>query len=301
MENRSSLSDRRFPRIRMAGDFTVKAGWTLDKRQLYEYELVYFPAGTQTRYTVEDKYYILDEPCFILTRPLEPHMYQFDSLQPTRHLFIHFDIDLPAADRPACSILSPGSASLIPSAQISILPGLLKQIIHLASAKPIRWMERGALLLYTLLTELDAAASDIGSMESPPPSQISKALQYIDHHLTRSLSVAEIARDSGWTHEHFTRVFVQAVGVSPQSFIARRRIEKASQLLIQTNSSIKEIAYAVGFRDEHYFSRCFSKIKGRSASDYRNQFSDPRAQHLAPAEAYTAAYPMNRYFIYSRE
>jgi AraC-like DNA-binding protein len=286
----------------MAGDFTVKAGWTLGLRQLKEYELVYFPAGTATRYRVEGKDYVLNEPCFVLTRPSEVHSYHFDSSQPTRHLFVHFTFEpSPVEENLVFTILKPESPSLTIIKQAALLPGLLKHILNLVSVKPIRWRERSNLLLYTLLTELDAAAeaSDVYMTESRLPPQISKALQYIDNHLHLPLAVAEIAHHTGWTHEHFTRMFVQALGISPQSSITHRRIEKAGQLLIQTDSSIKQIAYAVGFQDEHYFSRCFSKIKGVTASEYRKKYSDPRARHLAPPEEYLAAYPMNRYFIVS--
>ncbi|MFH5186869.1 AraC family ligand binding domain-containing protein [Paenibacillus sp. TAB 01] len=79
------------PAVVMAGDFTVKAGWTLGPRHLNDYELVYFPIGSDTQYRLADgRSYKLDEPCFVLTCPGQEHTYIFDEKKPTRHLFIHF-------------------------------------------------------------------------------------------------------------------------------------------------------------------------------------------------------------------
>ncbi|MFE5320031.1 helix-turn-helix domain-containing protein [Paenibacillus sp. NPDC056579] len=297
-DHSSSESARRYPapHIVTAGDFTVKAGWTLGPRKLHDYELVYFPIGSATQYKVADTLYVLDEPCFILTRPSEEHTYLFDPSHPTRHLFIHFMTDSLTGCHDLTPLLSPGGLSWLRAGHTSLVPSLFKQLLHLAAYKPFHWEQRGNLLLYTILAEIEGLAAT----EPDPlsgrnlPMQVTKALQYIDKHLPLPLSIAQIADHVGWTHEHFTRVFVQHMGITPQKAISHRRIERACQLLLQTASSIKQIAYEVGFRDEHYFSRCFIQVKGVTASEYRDRYEDPRVRHLAPVEDYQGAYPLNR-------
>ncbi|MCZ8515339.1 AraC family transcriptional regulator [Paenibacillus filicis] len=294
------------PKILMAGDFKVKAGWTLGPRKLGEYELVYFPVGTRTEYRLADRVYLLHEPSFVLTRPAEEHTYIFDSSLSTRHLFIHFVIDPLSGIYDLSSVVSPSSPCLFPAGQVSLLPALFKHILYLAAIKSVHWEERCNLMLYTLLAELDGLSELTEPHTLTPfgpnlPPQISRALQYIDMNLHLSLSIAEIAENAGWTHEYFTRTFVRHLGVSPQHAICGRRIERACQLLIQTKATVKQIAFAVGFHDEHYFSRCFSKWKGMTATEYRKQFSDPRSRHLSPAEEFMAPYPLNRYFVFSNE
>ena len=46
-------------------------------------------------------------------------------------------------------------------------------------------------------------------------------------------------------------------------------MEKAKNLLLQTNQKINDIALAVGYEDSRYFAKVFRKIQGESPSDYR--------------------------------
>ncbi|MCS7458591.1 AraC family transcriptional regulator [Paenibacillus doosanensis] len=285
------------PHIVIAGDFTVKAGWTLGPRALTDYELVYFPVGSAAEYRLDDRTFRLEEPCFILTRPAQTHTYRFDPVQPTRHLFVHFMMDTLTGSHDLSPLVSPDGPSYLPAGKASLLPSLLTHILHLAAARPPSWESRCNLLLYSLLAELEELAGSAAAEAeeaNPLPPQIVKALQTIDQHLHLPLSVAAIADSVGWTHEHFTRIFVRHTGMTPQKAISERRIDRACQLLVQSHDTVKQIAFTVGFTDEHYFSRCFTRSKGMTASEYRERFSDPRAQHLAPAEAYRTPYPANK-------
>lgn len=282
------------PQLMMAGEFVVKSGWSLGPRELSEYELVYFPIGSQTVYRHNGVSYELNEPCFVFTRPGERHDYTFDPERPTRHLFIHFVWNWQS---PMIQCIPTVSVA----AKMSFVPNLLQHILLLANCKPELWRDRCSKMLFTAIGELEAETnsnkevSDI--VKDIMPSQVSQAIHYIEQHLQETLEVRQIAQFVGWTHEHFTRVFSQHVGTSPRAFILNSRIERASQLLVQESLSIKEIAYRVGFQDEHYFSRTFTREKGVTATQYREDFSDPRVRHLAPIEAYDTLYPLNRYFL----
>jgi AraC-like DNA-binding protein len=66
------------------------------------------------------------------------------------------------------------------------------------------------------------------------------------------------------SRSHIHRKLVEEVGLSISDFIKHIRLEKAKELLIQTNYPIYEIANKVGYSDANYFSRSFSKIYGVS-------------------------------------
>lgn len=296
--NALEASARSGIRIVIAGDFTVKAGWTLGPRRIDEHELVYFPTVSGTVYRTGSRSYRLSEPSFVLTRPAEEHTYRFDPSTATRHLFVHFRT---GPDAGPASLLSPDAAPVIPAGRAPLLPAMLKHLLHLSVSRPACWETRCASMLQAILAELGGHAGADGKAESAEPSlppQLIRALEYMEERLHQPVSVAEIALRSGWTHEHFTRMFVRLLGLSPQREIVRRRIERACRQLIQSEDTVKEIAYAVGFRDEHYFSRCFLKIKGVTATEYRRQYADPRIRHLAAAGAYDAPYPLNRYLVF---
>lgn len=299
-DKQSGLFQMDIPQIEMAGDFIIKSGWTLGPRSLTEYELVYFPNGSKTKYEVFDRTYLLNESCFIITRPSEEHMYIFDQIQPTRHLFIHFKCDVAKSDSPLKDLILNGS-SYIAAEETSFVPRMLKHILYLADTRPYQWYERCNYLLLAALAELNGT-TELKKTEPNSkikPIQIIRALDYIDKNLTRNLNVAEVANITGWTHEHFTRIFTDHIGLPPQKAIMYRRVERACQHLLHEQWSIKQIAFAVGFKDEHYFSRTFIKVKGITATEYRNKYADSRLHHLAPAEEYSSPYPINKYILFS--
>ena len=64
------------------------------------------------------------------------------------------------------------------------------------------------------------------------------------------------------------RKLKQAMGITPQDLLREARIKRASQMLITTECTVAEVAYACGFTDPKYFSRCFKHHFGKTPSDY---------------------------------
>lgn len=65
------------------------------------------------------------------------------------------------------------------------------------------------------------------------------------------------AAECGVTIIHFRRIFREYTGLPPQQFLLHARLNRAAELLISTELSVKEIAYTTGWEDEYYFSRQF--------------------------------------------
>lgn len=283
------------PRIHIVGDIVKKPGTSLGPRRIHDYELLYFPDGTRSVYRVEGEAYVLQEPSFIVTRPGEYHAYEYDPQQPARHLFIHFGFPENAGTEVALPLLAPGGPSCIPLDE-ELPVGMMKQIMHIAHAHTDRMQSRGSSLLWSLLTEISGHLYDepLTTPANRIPPQIVKALDYIDKHLGEAISVEMLARRIGWSHEHFSRSFVQYMGRTPRDAIIQRRIERACQLLLYEEHSIKEVAFAVGFSDENYFSRVFKAVKGLTASQYRKKYYNPMYRDLVPVKESESLYPVNR-------
>ncbi|RKP46749.1 AraC family transcriptional regulator [Cohnella endophytica] len=287
----------RLPSIRVLGDFVKKAGTGLAERDIPDYELLYFPDGNGSVYRVGERDFYLDQPCFVVTRPGEIHSYRYDSQHPTRHLFIHFWLRaFPVSSLP---LLQPEGPSVIPY-EGELLASMMRQIMTIAHLKPDKLQERGSLLLLTLLAEIQSLADE----DEPNPAeaqrlppQVQKALDTIDLSLSDNLTVDGLARMVGWTPEHLSRSFVRHLGMTPKETIARRRIDRACQLLLYGQMSVKEIAYAVGFGDENYFCRVFKSSKAITATEYRAKHYNPRFGDLAPAGEGESLYPANRVFF----
>jgi len=283
------------PHLIVCGDFNIRPGWTMGPRTIDDYEIVLFPAGSRTTYSVNGSGWLLHAPSFIFTCPGEEHAYHFDSSHPIRHLFAHFTLEAPD--------LWPirGIPPVMPAERLPHAAQWMRHLLWLAGTTPARWRERAAALLLAILEELssfhaEADAAPVHHASSLLP--IMKALEYMERHLHENISIRDLAALTGWTHEYFTRMFVRAKGVPPRQYLLGRRLERACGMLRLQSLSVKEIAYACGFQSEQYFSRAFAKMIGISPSKYRELNQDPRLLelNLAPASELSASYPMNRYF-----
>ncbi|WP_051251383.1 helix-turn-helix domain-containing protein [Paenibacillus harenae] len=289
-------------RLMMSGDFIVKPGWVYGPVRHQYHQIVYFPTGTDTRYVCSNKAIVLSKPCIIITPPGETYSYEFDKSHPVRHLFITFYWERDLSDEN--NSLPQNESVCLHSVEETFVPLLIKQILYLSSKKVYLWEDRCKLLLASALAELEGLKGMPSSKFAPISDTkhslpVLKALDYIDRHLNEPITITRLAQEAGWSHEHFTRKFVQYTGMSPQKAILRRRIERACQLLVQERWNISEIAYAVGFQNVHYFYRTFMNVKGMTASQYRQKYSAPNLKHLSPVNDLDASYPLNHYYYYS--
>ena len=84
-----------------------------------------------------------------------------------------------------------------------------------------------------------------------------------------SISLKDAAHEACLSPFHFHRLFAQTFGQTPHDFLIRRRIDEAKRLLVQTDSSITEICFEVGYSSLGSFSTLFQKEVGCSPTDYR--------------------------------
>jgi len=121
--------------------------------------------------------------------------------------------------------------------------------------------------LNSLLTEINAAyfANDKKMAEG----KLSKYIEFksfIEDNLTDHVSVNDIAERLQLNTNGLYNIVKQYSGHSPKEYITNRLILEAKRRLCYSESSIKELAYDLGFNDPEYFSRLFKKITGKTIS-----------------------------------
>lgn len=89
--------------------------------------------------------------------------------------------------------------------------------------------------------------------------------------VAKSLSVADCARQLGMSESRFSRLFRRATGNTFVDFVNRVRINRACQLLMESDRYITNICYEVGFNNVANFNRRFLEIKGMTPRDFRRQ------------------------------
>lgn len=92
---------------------------------------------------------------------------------------------------------------------------------------------------------------------------------YVGDNLSGNLSLGEIADAANLSPYHFARAFKRSTGLSPHQYVLRRRIERAKDLLRNTDLPVGEVSRRVGFASPSHFSQQFRRIVGAAPSSLR--------------------------------
>ncbi|MFY4721875.1 helix-turn-helix domain-containing protein [Streptomyces sp. LaBMicrA B280] len=96
-----------------------------------------------------------------------------------------------------------------------------------------------------------------------------RARDTMDRDYARPLDVPALARVARVSPAHFARTFRATFGETPHRYLQRRRVERAMYLLRESDRSVTDISFEVGFGSPGTFSRTFRDIVGSSPRAYR--------------------------------
>lgn len=105
----------------------------------------------------------------------------------------------------------------------------------------------------------------------------------MDRAFAQPLDVPALARVAHISPAHFSRQFRATFGETPHRYLQRRRVERAMELLRETDRPVTEICLDVGFNSLGTFTRTFREIVGEPASAYRARFAGDGAALRVPA------------------
>lgn len=101
--------------------------------------------------------------------------------------------------------------------------------------------------------------------------RVNSAHQYVFRNFTGHIDHEEMARDAGMSASAFSRYFKRMTGRTVSEFVNEVRIGHARRLLIETDRTISEVAFASGFESLSNFNRRFRDISGISPREYRRR------------------------------
>lgn len=110
---------------------------------------------------------------------------------------------------------------------------------------------------------------DMAARKNKSSELVSLSLNHMNLNYNQKISVKELADRSGLCVSRYINVFKEITGYTPKEYMINIRLEKACEIISNTNLSIKEVALTTGFEDQLYFSRLFKKHKNMSPTEYR--------------------------------
>nr|WP_246615863.1 AraC family transcriptional regulator [Aquimarina litoralis] len=92
---------------------------------------------------------------------------------------------------------------------------------------------------------------------------------FIDCNYHRNLRLKELANIGQLSENHLLRNFNRIFGCTPFQYISKKRIQEGKRQILETNKTIREIAFNIGYSSFGNFSNYFKSIVGQSPSDLR--------------------------------
>lgn len=99
--------------------------------------------------------------------------------------------------------------------------------------------------------------------------QIKESCDYICLHLDEKADIHFLASRLGYTDYYFSNKFKKETGLSVRNFANQKKIERAKELLVNSNENIQDICNLLGYNSQSYFGKIFHRDTGMSPGEYR--------------------------------
>lgn len=234
-------------------------------RALNEYQLVFIPEGSGIFETKKQKTQIRGDN-IILLRPGLWHRYRPRPEVGWREYWVGFSG--PAYERILASHSFPDRTVYRLRDSVRIHENF-EALIACAQENGPALQQTIAALTLLLLSRLYSTTLTHPLAASESSKMVIRAREMMSAVEMRDLSLEEIARRLGTSYSNFRRTFREHTGVGPHRYRLHLKLSHARELLLNTELSIKEIAFQSGFEEEQYFCRFFKKAMGKTPGSYR--------------------------------
>ncbi|AIQ51920.1 AraC family transcriptional regulator [Paenibacillus sp. FSL R7-0331] len=131
--------------------------------------------------------------------------------------------------------------------------------------------------VYELLSQLYSQ-----NVQAQKPDLVMQAADFIREHYSSAITLQQISGELDCSAGHLSRLFKNRMNTSPIHYLGQVRVERALELLLQTDATLQEIAEHVGYPDAHSLSRSFKKYKGLSPIRLKNELQKRKTSQDMP-------------------
>jgi len=101
--------------------------------------------------------------------------------------------------------------------------------------------------------------------------QIRRVREHIDAHLGGRILVSDLSALVQRSDAHFARAFKKTFGLGPHAYVLRRRVERASHLMLVSDDTLSDIALACGMTDQAHLCKIFRQQTGQTPAAWRRE------------------------------
>jgi len=126
------------------------------------------------------------------------------------------------------------------------------------------------LTLHLLANYSNARTKELEQKGGLSGYKLRRVKEFIDANLEADISLAELAAVADLSQFHFSRAFHKTVGMTPQRYLMRERIERAKELLANGHVPIVEVGLLTGFKNQSHFTTLFRKFTNFTPKTWRD-------------------------------
>lgn len=252
------------------------AEWMHLTRQLYDFELIVVTEGIL--YIADhDKKFTVNKGEYLLMRPTEnQHGYKSSDCS---FYWLHFftalqyetiDSTLKDSEPDSISLTIPEQGTLESLERIVVL---MKQLQDSDRRYGMACLNN--FLTSTILSEVSAQYFIHSKYTHSENSNqlFNDIMDYINWHICENIKVSDVAEYFGYNEKYLSTLFRKNSNVSLKQYILQAKMDHAKAELSDTNHSISQIGYNIGYNDPHNFTNAFKKVTGLTPSDFRESYS----------------------------
>lgn len=158
--------------------------------------------------------------------------------------------------------------AVIPQAVKTPIVTQMRELVELVSARNATPPTQIAHSVHNLVMALFDNAEKRQTQNLRPVDQ---AVEQILRHPTSAFSIKALSDRFGVSREHISRVFVERTGQTPSAYLSKVRMERAVQLLTETDLSVADVARQSGFPNARGFAAGFRKSHGVNPVQWRQR------------------------------
>jgi len=234
--------------------------------------LIHYIISGEGSYTVNNKTYKLKKNEGFLIRPGTVTYYEADKDNPWSYMWIGFN---GVKAETYLSYANLNEENLI--FEYSKDDTLKEYISEMLQLKEMDYSNELKLegLLYFFMSKLVETRKDIFNQKPYKSAELylEKSIEFIENNYPNNIKINDIANYIGINRSYLTHIFKKNIDISPQEFLVNYKIDKACNLLQNTDLSIKVVAHSIGYSDPLTFSKIFKKVKGESPKNYRGNYT----------------------------
>lgn len=260
--NACSLSSEEYPLTLNCAGRTVAnfpfATDNIDGRE--DYYFIYVEHGEMTVWLGGIKH-VAPAGSIIIFPPRYHYRYEYSRKEPLSYLWAHFTGSYAKDFIKACGFATP-PCLYSSSSGANLSSGFLGLFEIFEAGGALRDRRLSCKLEEIIINAAISITKDHDNRT------LERSLRHIHTSYDKEIRIPDLARMESLSNSRYISVFKEKTGLAPSEYIINLRMNVACDLLRNTDMSVKEIAYSVGYSDAHFFGKLFKKKTGVTPQKY---------------------------------